>query len=61
MMRYTGRDKFSKHGIRMSTDLLQRVQALVSRVTGKDAGMIQPEMKIDDLVTDSVDLCTPRH
>lgn len=40
----------------MSTDLLQRVQALVSKVTGKEAAMIQPEMKIDDLVTDSIEL-----
>ncbi len=40
----------------MNTELLNRVQALVSKVTGKEAEFIRPEMKIDDLVTDSIEL-----
>lgn len=40
----------------MNTELLGRVQTLVSKVTGKEAESIRPEMKIDDLVTDSIEL-----
>lgn len=54
-MRYTGRD-IRINARHMNTDLLRRVQSLVSRVTGKDAESIQPEMNIDDLVVDSIEL-----
>lgn len=38
------------------TELLTRVQTLISRVTGQKHTAIQPAMKIDDLVTDSIEL-----
>lgn len=40
----------------IDTDLFSRVQKLIAEVTGHTLGEIRPEVKIDDLVTDSIEL-----